>query len=152
MKIFKFCLILSFLFPSLNASADKNIRVVGGLNKNQPISFGEVIYDETTTIWSQAYVRYHVRYAYMGLSNRSLKIKYSYEIDDTLSRKKSEVITETLLLPLDKSRTAYLELHEIPRRPEIPIVERKNLIISVDNNKRLNVFVRAVSKYKGVRQ
>ncbi|MCQ9205634.1 MAG: hypothetical protein NG737_04910 [Omnitrophica bacterium] len=146
-RIFLFAFLLASLCFNL-AFADKNIRVIGGVNKIQPISPGEVIYDEILTIWSNSYSQYQVRYTYIGIEQNNIKIRYRYKIDEALARDGLETETDILLLPLDRYGKAYLELHALPRLSRRPTIPRKNLIITVDNKQRLNIVVESLSKYK----
>ena len=124
-------------------------RIVGGVNKEQPISIGEVIYSESVGAGAGVEVEWgvyeyqlqqSVSYSYMGLDDKNnVKIVYSYEsgpgpIWREKSRISPKVETVGLLFPLNSKKQTMLKVKSFELDPDewrSPIVSKKELIITV---------------------
>lgn len=147
-------------------------KIVGRINKEQPISIGEVIYIESVYVL-QATMYYPsnntytyeykrrctVSYTYMGIDDKNnFKIIYNYEYkphegvkgfgprlpykEETLTNK---VETLGLLLPLNQNKQMMLKVKSFELDPELSIVSKKELIITlVDKFYRITVTVEEI--------
>lgn len=123
-------------------------RIVGGVNKEQPISIGEMIYSESVGAGAgfevergvfEYQLQQAVSYSYMGLDDKNnVKIIYRYEsgpgpIWREKSRISPQVETVGLLFPLNPKKQTMLKVKSFELDPEwrSSIVSKKELIITV---------------------
>ncbi|MEW6003200.1 MAG: hypothetical protein AB1638_11215 [Nitrospirota bacterium] len=110
----------------------------GGVNKEQPISIGEMIYTSGKgTQLFEEYVTSTVFYRFMGVDDKNnIKVIYKLEYDPYGGPPKVE--TFSLLLPLNPKKQTILKVisYEIPHT----VVSKKELLITVvDEFNRITV-------------
>lgn len=138
----------------------KQRKIIGGLNEEQPISIGELIYQECVIFVDTHYKRidynYTISYIYMGLDDKNnIKITYKWEYNppkvffhpmirggmtpDELTPKREE---DHFLFPLNSKKQTILKVKSYQKVSpmEVTMISKKELIVAVvDEFSRITV-------------
>jgi len=113
-KFLPILFILIFFSYSLTFARD---FTTGGINREQPISIGEIIYSKLIMKTPKpAYLyAYFLQYFYQGIENDNIKVKCEYkETTKTLYEDDEDVETDILTLLLNANRQTLLKTKKIP--------------------------------------
>ena len=139
-----------FVFTLFNYSFSETIvETVGGVNENQPIYIGEVIYEEKTAAWDPSGAFYHLKYIYTGIDGNEIRIRYEYRQNDSSTAGFTRVEDDILFVPLDKYGITYFQTHALPKYSKRTIISEKKLVISIYNKYKNSIVVEEVDKKEG---
>ena len=142
------CLLVIFFCTSFNhAFCEVVQKAIEGINRNQPISPGEIVYEENLKVLhDSSYAFYHIKYTYIGFDIDGIRIRYNSIIDDPARKERVIKETKILFLPLDVYGRTYLEMPEVPRWPQKIIVPAKRLDIELADRTNFRIFVEEANK------
>ena len=144
-RYFIFTALLILIFTSFNLTLARNvIKVDKGINDNQPISMGDVIYEKIIRAWQSPYTSYHIKYIYTGFDNHGLKIRYEYSMDDETMPGGVKKEAKILILPLEMGDKAYLQIHQIPKWSQKAMIPAKVLRIRLSDKNNFRILVEEV--------
>ncbi|MCG2712310.1 MAG: hypothetical protein L6416_08330 [Candidatus Omnitrophica bacterium] len=111
--------ILIFLFANNLNAAETTSKEWGGINENQPISVGELIYEDnffsSIRADSMASLSFSNSYTYAGIENNSLKVEQR-EISHISTNKSEEVKTKILNLPINANKQVLLKVNPVSKK------------------------------------
>ena len=134
--------LLIVIFTFFNLALARNVtKVDKGINDNQPISMGEVIYEKVIRAWQSPYEFYHIKYTYTGYDKHGFKIRYEYSMDDDTMPGGVKNEAKIIILPLEMGDKAYLQIHQIPKYPQKAMIPAKVLRITLSDNNNFPIYV-----------
>jgi len=126
----------------LHESTQPYFSVWGGVNKEQPISIGEMIYTSGKGVrWSEGYSISNMDYRYMGVDDKNnIKVIYKCEHQPDGRTPPRVLQTFNLLLPLNPKKQTILKVQSYEEGPSGPGFSKKELLITViDEFNRITV-------------
>lgn len=116
----------------LNYANANEVHNLGGINKDQPIAIGELIFSQLVAVNRPNKTdTYLAQYFFIGVENNCIKVKYQYEQSSIFGEDEETV---TLSLPLNDNRKALLKI-----KKQDYIQSRELIITIVDEFNRISV-------------